>query len=193
MNTGPPTLTQFFSFQNEELLSGRLSNLESGEQVSAVKEVLAKQAKGVRWDVINEQIFEKIADLLAIGIPDILVAAWNKYQILLKYLDRAKYPPNETFLVPLAEHCITSEHHPYLEILVNDQPVGQIGFDIKVTLTLAGIILKIRDGKIKEIFTGTCKGKGTISCNGIVILEESTEFVQLPGSIDLGPGIPIAP
>jgi hypothetical protein len=193
MNGAPLTLIQFFSLQNEALLPDRLSTLESSGQVSAVKEAAEKQAKGVGWGIIKDQIFEKLKDLLAVGIPDILVAAWNKYEILLKYLDREKYPPNESFLVPLAEHCITSEHHPYVEILVNDQPVGKIGFDIKVALTLEGIILKIQDGKIKEIFTGTCKGKGTISCDNVLILEEKTEAVPLPGSIDLGQGIPIAP
>lgn len=193
MNVAPLTLTQFFSLQNKELLPAKLSTLESSGQVSTVKEAVAKQAKGVGWGVIEDQIFEKLKDLLAISIPDILVAAWNKYQILLKYLDREKYPPNESFLVPLAEHCITSEHHPYVEILVNEQPVGKIGFDIKVALTLEGIILKIQGGKIKEIFTGTCKGKGTISCDNIVILEKKTESVALPGSIDLGQGVPIAP
>ena len=193
MNTVPLTLSQFFSLKDKELSPDRLSAIESGEQVSAVKGLVLKQTKGVGWGVIKEEIFKKLGDLLEISIPDILVAAWNKYEILLKYLDREKYPPNESFLVPLAEHCITSEHHPYVEILVNDQPVGKIGFDINVALTLEGIILKIQDGKIKEIFTGTCKGKGTISCDNIVILEKKTESVPLPGAIDLGQGIPITP
>jgi hypothetical protein len=193
MNTVPLTLSQFFSLKDKELSPDRLSAIESGEQVSAVKGLVLKQTKGVGWGVIKDEIFKKLVDLLEISIPYILVAAWNKYEILLKYLDREKYPPNESFLVPLAEHCITSEHHPYVEILVNDQPVGKIGFDINVALTLEGIILKIQDGKIKEIFTGTCKGKGTISCDNIVILEKKTESVPLPGSIDLGQGIPIAP
>jgi hypothetical protein len=35
---------------------------------------------------------------------------------------------------------------------------------------IEGIILKIQDGKIKEITTGTCKGKGTVMCENIVIL-----------------------
>jgi hypothetical protein len=193
MNTVPLTLSQFFSLKDKELSPDRLSAIESGEQVSAVKGLVLKQTKGVGWGVIKDEIFKKLVDLLEISIPYILVAAWNKYEILLKYLDREKYPPNESFLVPLAEHCITSEHHPYVEILVNDQPVGKIGFDINVALTLEGIILKIQDGKIKEIFTGTCKGKGTISCDNIVILEKKTESVPLPGSIDLAQGIPIAP
>ena len=37
MNIAPLTLNQFFSLQDKELSSDRLSALESGEQVSAVK------------------------------------------------------------------------------------------------------------------------------------------------------------
>jgi hypothetical protein len=193
MSAATLTLTQFFSLHDNKLPPDHLPTWESSEQISAVKKAVEKQAKGVGWGVIQDEILNKLSELLAIGIPDILVTAWNKYEILLKYLDREKYPPNESFLVPLAEHCITSEHHPYLEIRLNDQPVGKIGFEVKVTLTLEGIILKIQDGKIKEIFTGKCKGKGMVSCDHIVILEEKTEAVPLPGSIDLGQGIPITP
>ncbi len=193
MNTAPLTLNQFFSFKNKELPPDQLSAFESGGEVAAVKELVLKQTKGVGWGVIRGEIFEKVEYLLEISIPDILVAAWNKYRILLKYLDRKKYPSNESFLVPLAEHTITSEHHPYLEVRVNDLPVGKIGFKISVDLTLEEIILKIQDGKITEIFTGTCKGKGTIMCGDLLILKEETHSFALPGSIDLGQGVPITP
>lgn len=193
MNTAPLTLNQFFSLKNEELPPDQVSAIESSGQVSAVKESVLKQTKGVGWDIIKTEILEKVEDLLDIGIPDIMVATWNKYRILLKYLDRKKYPANESFLVPLAEHTITSEHHPYLEIMMNEQPVGKIGFDISVALKLEGIILKIQDGKIKEIFTGTCKGKGTIKCDNLILLEKDTPSFPLPASINLGQGVPITP
>ena len=56
---------------------------------------------------------------------------------------------------------------------------------------LEGIILKIQEGKIKEITTGTCKGKGTVECENILILERKTRPFCLPGSVSLGEGIPI--
>jgi hypothetical protein len=193
MNAAPLTLNQLFSFQDKELHSDLVAGIEAGEQVSAVKGLVLKQTKGVGWGIIRNEIFAKVGDLLDIGIPDIMVGAWNKYRILVKYLDRDKYPAPESFLVPLGEHTIISEHHPYLEIMVNDQPVGKIAFYISVALTLEGFILKIQDGKIIEIFTGTCKGAGTIKCEGLVMLKEKTRSFPLPGSINLGPGVPIEP
>jgi hypothetical protein len=149
-----------------------------------------KEAK-VKWPVAFDIIVKKITDILDIGILDIMVMAWNKYRMLLKYADREKYPPGETLLVPLVEHTIKSEHRPFIEILINDKPVGKVEFNITISLMLKGIILKIQDGKIKGVTTGTCKGKGTIKCENIVILEKETAPISLPGSIDLGEGIPI--
>ena len=193
MNKSPITLNQIFSFKGTELSQNRLSAIESNEKISSLKEVFSKEAKGIRWPVAFNEIIKKIEDLLNIGIPDIMVMAWNKYKILLKYSDRKKYSPDETFLVPLAEHTIKSEHHPCIEILINDKMVGKIGFDINISLKLEGIILKIQDGKIKEILTGSCKGKGTINHGDFVMFEKSLEPIQLSGSIDLGEGIPIKP
>ena len=47
------------------------------------------------------------------------------------------------------------------------------------------------DGKIKEVITGTCKGKGTLKCEDLVILEKKIESIPWPGLITLGEGVPI--
>jgi hypothetical protein len=49
-----------------------------------------------------------------------------------------------------------------------------------------------QDGRIKGINPGECKGKGTIQCEGTMLIEEESEFFSLPGSVDFGEGIPIA-
>ncbi|MBI4468835.1 MAG: hypothetical protein HY650_05870 [Acidobacteria bacterium] len=122
-----------------------------------------------------------------------MVGAWNKYRPLLKYADRSKYPPEEVALVPLAEHTISSEHHPYVEIMWGEQSLGKLEFGIELEITLEGIVLKNQDGKIKEIKTGTCKVKGTVKYADLVILEKDSEEISLPGPIDLGEGVAIKP
>lgn len=188
MNSSEITLHQLFPLKEKIL-----SLMESSKGVVALKEKIAKEVTSIKWPVTFDEIKNKIKDLLDISIPDIMVSAWNKYGILLNYTDKKKYSSNETFLVPLAEHTIKSEHKPYIEILINDKSVGKIDFNINISLTLKGIILKIRDGKIQEIQTGSCKGKGTIKCEDFVILEKETESFPLPGSINLGEGAVITP
>jgi len=185
------TLSEFFSLTEQDLVEKRLDEIESSPKISSMKEACSKEAKGIKWPVAFKEIVKKIGDLLNIGLPDIMVMAWNNSLSLRKYLDKEKYPPEQTFLAPLIEHTIQSAHHPSIEIQINGKMIGKIELDINLALTLKGIVLKIQDGKIKEILTGSCKGKGTIKCENILIKEKETETVSLPGSIHLGEGVPI--
>ena len=191
MNNSRITLNQFFSFKEKKLSRNQLPAIESSEKIALLRERISKKAKTIRWSVIFNEIMKKVEDLLNINIPDIMVMAWKKHRILLNYMDCDKYPPDETFLVPLTDHTIKSEHHPYIEILMNDELISKIEFSINIALTFKGIVLKIKGGKIMEILTGSCKGKGTIKCENFVIMEKETESFSLPGSINLGVGIAI--
>jgi hypothetical protein len=191
MNSLPTTINQLF-LSPEELSTERLSPISSGEAVSSLKEKITGAAR-VKWPVVFDMVIGKISDITDIKVIDIIGAAWSKYRSLLKYLDRGKYPPGETYLVALAEHTIKSEHHPCIDILINNETVGTIKFDIAVSFTLEGIVLKIRDGKIREVLTGTCRGQGTFKCEDCVILEKKIDAIPLPGAISLGEGVSITP
>ncbi len=191
MNNEQPTLKELFSIKEKELSGKRLRRMKSVERMKSLKERLSTDAKEIRWPMAFSEVIKKINDLLNIRILDILAAAWDKYRDLLKYADRNKYSPDETFFVQLAEHSIKSEHHPYIEILINDRPLTKIDFEIVASLALKGIVLKIQDGKIKEILAGSCTGKGIIKCEKFLLLEKETESFPLPGSISLGEGVPI--
>ena len=52
-------------------------------------------------------------------------------------------------------------------------------------------MLKVRGGKIREISAGRCRGKGTLECAGVALLQQETDPFDLPGRISLGEGIEI--
>lgn len=185
------TLNHFFSFHGPGLLRHRLDALESGEKMSALKQKIAREVSGIGWPTAFSEIVNKIGDVLDIRLTDILIAAWQKYREIRKYSDSTAYPPGETFLVPLAEHTVKSAHHPSIDILVDDHPVATVDLEIEIALTLKGALLKISDSRIKGITTGSCTGKGFIKCEGFLIMEKETEPFRLPGTIELGEGIPI--
>lgn len=193
MNDSQITLKQFFSLNAEELSENGLSIVGPQGQTSSLQEMVLKEAKNIKWPGVFSAIVEKIEELLDISITDIMVKAWAKYKTLLKYTDREKYPPDQTVLVPLVEHKIGSEHHPHIDIVIDDKPFAKIEFQINVELTLKGMVLKIQDGEIKEVRMGSCEGKGSIKCGESVILEKEMKPFSLPSSIDFGDGIPIKP
>ncbi len=190
-NDRPYTLREFFSIKERELLQERHGKLESLEGLGHMKEQLASDAKEIRWPMACREILKRVNDLLDIRVVNILTGAWNKYRELIKYADRSKESPDETFLVHLIDHTIKSLHNPYVLILVNNKEVGKVHFEIAVSLALEGIILKIRDGKIKEISAGSCKGKGTIKCENFLLVEKETETLTLSDSLCFGEGISI--
>lgn len=193
MNEPEITLKTLFLSPEGELPEGALSIIESGQPFLTLKDSIAKEIKGLRWNYAREEIMEKIGDLMDVSLVGVMGAAWKKYEALLKYADSEKYPPDEMILAPLAEHTLTSEHHPYLEILINDQSVVKIEFTITLALSLDGFVLKIQDTKIKGIQVGSIEGNGTITMGETVLVEKGFDAISIPGSIDLGEGIPIEP
>ncbi len=145
------------------------------------------------WPGLSKEIRSKAGDLLSVSIPDILIRAWNKAGILNKYINKEKYDPNEVFLIELKEHEISSKHKPYLDLEVNNKSIGRINFEIDLSIVVQGAILKIQDAKIKQIRTGSLKVSGAITCEGLEITKKESKEIKLPGEIDLGEGIPIAP
>lgn len=186
MNTSEFSLKQFFSAKATDL-SQRLSPVLE----LSIKASLLKAVPKIGWALSVSGVVEKLDDLLNIRIIDIMALAWNKCGVLRKYLDKEKYPANEAIFVPLAEHTIKSDHHPFIEMLVNDKCIARLEFTINIILKLKGIILKIQDGKIKEIGTGEIKGEGTVKYGEFVIMNRDVGSISLPGSIDLGEGIAI--
>ncbi len=192
MNNLPVTLKQFFAFPEGGLPKDIEARLEASEAMAKVQGVLAQQARGLSWGIAWSKIIGGLDELLNISLQGILVKAWKKYQELRKYRDKERYPPYETYLVHLVEHTIKSEHHPYLEILINGVEIHQkIEFTISLALTIEGAVLKIKDGKIEEIMPGSCKGEGTLACGEFILLKQETRTFALPASINLGEGIPI--
>ncbi len=167
-----------------------LESLESEGQTMAVKDALAEAAK-VPWESVVEEVGEQIGKLSDIGLDDILLRAWAKYRHLRQYRDAEKYPPDETILVPLAEHSVTSTHKPYVEILVGERRVGRITFEIQLKLDLEGVVLKVRDGKIWEVKSGRCRGEGRITVGAATLIEKETPLIDLPGVIKVPKGFEI--
>ncbi len=187
MAEGQITLNDFFS--TDQVIDEQLDKLEKSEQFTTLKE---KMFKTVRLPAgIYKLLIRQVSDLLNINILDILAGGWSKYSEFLEYLDKEKYPPDETAFVPLIEHTLTSNHSPSLQPVINGKSLGKIEFDVNLEFLLKGVILKIRDGKIIGAKIGTIEGKGDVQYDGFKLFEAKSHPIGLPVNIDLNPGIPI--
>lgn len=124
----------------------------------------------------------RIPDLLRLDLGVILVGGWKKIEELRTYTNAKKYGPEETILVELTRHVITSAHKPSLDVMVNHVKLDTMPFDLKVTVTLDGAVLTIRGGKIHAVSPGTCKGSFELKCEGYTMLKREPAPLRLPGT-----------
>ena len=157
---------------------------ELGEDVEAVKAAITKHPR-ITWSGIAREVGEKVEDLLRVDVADVLSSAWSQVRKLQKFRDKNRYGPEETIFVEMARHSVRSVHRPAIEIVLNDVAVGRITFEIDLRLELEGVILKIREGKIREIEAGRCWGKGTCKCGDVTLMTKETPKFDLPGRVTL--------
>ena len=169
----------------------QLSGLEAGKCLTALRKQLPHGVPAGYWGAVLAQIGEKVHEALNLPLSDVLAGAWKGYGRFLKYCDRKQYPPDKVSVVSLADHTITSTHKPHVDVLVNNRQFGRIDFDVELQITLKGANLSIRDGKFITLRLASGKAKGTLSCEGVTLIERSSREYQLPGEIRFGDGVPI--
>lgn len=160
-------------------------------QVYAQMQEQMQDKAGAAWKMVQGNMDQHLARLLDIDVVGILVNGWNKARELRKYRDEAAYPPDEVIVVALSKHKLESQHKPHLELVVADRPVGRLNFQIDLALNVDGAQLTIQGGRIMRIASGKTSGTGTIRCEGVIVGQSEQKLGSLPGTIDLGNGVPI--
>ncbi len=164
-------------FRHPELHMNMFSEVELKDQVVLLKKEINKKEPQLKWQKVLEEIIAASIKLLDSKLKDILESGWEQYSEVQKFLNGVEFSEDETFMVPLINHTITSEHHPKIEIRLGEIYVGAIDFKLQLQFVLSGVILKISQHKIQSVKSGKCVASGVFLCEGIVIFEEEgSEF-----------------
>lgn len=144
------------------------------------------------WNSFVTSLASKAADLLTNHLDDMMISVLKLYQELVEYADMSKYPPGTMSNVPLVERTVKAEYHPYLDIVFREME-KRVVFDVVLKLEVKSCVLKIEDGCIKAIDTGTLAGSGTIAVFDTELVNQELSPIKLPGIVKFGDGIPILP
>ena len=148
-------------------------------------------ARHFDWSSLAGEISEKLEKMFDIRLTDILAAAWKDYQALLDCADPSKHTPEETISLPMIDHRIETTLKPCLEIVVGERQPIRLTFEIAGELDLKGVVAKVQDASIRALHIGSCRAKGSVKCEGVLLIKRETRELDLPGRIVLGHGIPI--
>jgi hypothetical protein len=182
-------LSDVVGFRPRKLSNEEWSRLESCEGVMKLRRLLEEARLPGGWTGLRNKILAEAGDLLDIRLLDVMRWAWKKGRELEAYRDTERYPPGSTLIVALAEHNITSTHTPHVKIGMNAKTVGSVHFAVNIEIAVKGMNLEIRNGRIKRIYAGDCKAKGSFFCEGFLLTERESKPLDLPGTIDLGEGL----
>ncbi len=179
MNNSSLTLQDVFFTPGEKTAE------HNGNQWDKLESRIKEEIKGIKWTASAPELTKKAGELLNINIPDILIESWQKEQAIQKLIKESAASPGETFYIELIEHTIKSEHHPYIEIIFKEIPVKKIEFLLFVLFKLKGFVLKIKEGIITEIQTGSCEIEGEFTYQDIKLAKKAFSPLTLPGVIQL--------
>jgi len=190
MSTTSTVLSNFFNIDTNQ--KDNIPDLLRNEEHKPVMEDLSKvlKKKAVPPNYFNK-ILDHIPDLLNLDLRAIILNAWCSSGKFDAYLDTNKFSPEETILVPLAEHTIKSVHSPSIKPIINSVPLGEIEFTIYLDLKIGGASLSIKNGKIAEFSIGSCMARAIFQYNNIVIFDKECNIPQITGEIRLPDGIAI--
>jgi hypothetical protein len=143
---------------------------------------LGREIKAIKWPAAMPDLASKIGELFNVELPDLLVSSWKKAGELREALEESKKSPEEVIVLDLAEHEITNEYHPYIEIRIAGMPLPKkIEFKVEIATALKGINLKVQAGTIREIQAGSCDFEGKIKYEDLTIAEKKLGPLKLLG------------
>jgi hypothetical protein len=157
---------------------------DAWERVRGVHAVVTRRG-------VASAALDGMTKLFSTPITSLFAGAWNAHRALAPYGDSKLHPPEETNLVPLAQHTITSSYKPHVDVLIAGELVETIEFELELSLEIEAAVLKIQGAKIREIEVGSCKGRGKLVCAGATLLEKETHEIRSPGVLRFERGIAI--
>ena len=187
------TLRDFFALADDDRAAHRVAALGANPTLSTLAEQVSATAGSAGWQHALMDIAGAIPDLLEVDLASVLSGAWKTDAELGRFADTQRYPPEETVIVELTTHVVTSRHRPHLEVLLDDEPCGRLDFEVEVAVRVDGAVLTIRDGNILKATTDACAASGRITCEGQTLAERESVPLQLPGAFVFDQPIRIVP
>jgi hypothetical protein len=178
-----PTLRQVFSLPEKD-------TDPSDDNWKAFQAKVTKEVKGVKWIASMPDLAPKVCELLDIKVPNILITAWKKVQDIQKVLADSKKTPDKIVYLELAEHTIDYNTKPSIDVKIKRATVKKLELPIQLGFKLKGFVLKIQNGRIREMQTGNCEARGSIKYGTITVAEKKLEPIKLPLSIKFPDQIP---
>lgn len=171
------TLCSLFAFPEQSVTT------PPSNQWQEFQNRLGREIKIIQWPTAMPDLVSKIGELFNVELPDLLILSWKKARELQEALEESRKAPQRVIVLDLAEHVITNEYHPYIEIRITGvlPSPKKIEFTVELLTRLKGIILRIQAGTITEIQAGSCDFEGKVKYQDLTIAQKKVGPIELLG------------
>ncbi|MGH3615535.1 MAG: hypothetical protein ACRDRK_23635 [Pseudonocardia sp.] len=145
------------------------------------------------YGLCDQRVAEALHGLLDIDLGGLIVAGWSRYRELIAAAERTRDTPGQPEDVVLADHQITSTHHPSIEVVVDGRSAATLQFELTVSLELWGVSAIVESGVLVALRCGDVVAGARLSLWGRELARRDVTcvvgaLVRLDRGIALVPG-----
>ena len=143
---------------------------------------------------VDHQVAEAAHGLLDLDFGDLLVAGWRKQGDLAAAARRTAAKPGSSEVVQLASQRISSQHRPFVELVVDDVLVATVNFQLDIEFLVRALVATVRDGHVVSLDVGGCEVAATLAAEGVQLISRRARFdpllvIRPPLLLRLGGGV----
>jgi hypothetical protein len=192
MTAAQPLTASAFLFDDEDTGRALARALDEHGVLGSLDTTLGLVAQTTR-EAAGDQVAAVADGVLALDLGDLVVAGWRKQGQLAAAAERTAANPGTSELVELATHRVSSVHHPYVELLVNDVRVTTVNFELDLEFEIKALVATMRDGHLVSLHSGDCDLSATLTAEGVRLASRRQQFslpvvVRWPLLLHLGGG-----
>jgi len=192
MTAAQPLTASAFLFDGQDTDRALAQALDEHGVLGSLDSALGLVAQTTR-EAAGDQVAAVADGVLALDLGDLVVAGWRKQGQLAAAAERTAANPGTSELVELATHRVSSVHHPYVELLVNDVRVTTVNFELDLEFEIKALVATVRDGHLVSLHSGECDLSATLSAEAVRLASRRRHFdlplvVRWPLLLRLGGG-----
>jgi hypothetical protein len=126
--------------------------------------------------LIRRQVADAALEVLEIPFSDVLTGAWSRYSELMQAAELTRANPGRREDVVLAEHTVTSEHHPHVDVLVDDRLVTSIHLQVELVCTVRALTVAVERAAIVEVGSGSAHLELSVGADDVPLWTREHDF-----------------
>jgi len=160
------------------------------DDVAVVMDARLEPVPPVLRAIARDEIAKVVASVLGPELVDVLKAGWQKWEQLTDAARRSLEEPDESEIVELEDHRISSIHRPHIDVVVDGEVLSSIAMELEIAIDIHAVTAVVSSGRLSALRTGRADIAMDVKIEGVQAAVATTQ-VDLSIEVPLGDGIPL--